>query len=179
ESFQRAQATRARQPRAFTGQTLDKRPLDLPPLNLRHLKRLTDDTGLFQHARFTVPNYREGYTTDDNARALIAATHLEEWGEESANEPGDLAACYLAFLTHAFDPRSGRFRNFMAYERHWLEEVGSEDSHGRALWALGTVIGRSAQPGLCGAAGKLFEPAVAAIPGLTNPRARGFALLGG
>lgn len=178
ESFQRAQETRARHPRAFTGQTLDKRPLDLPLLNLRHLMRLTDDTGLFQHACFTVPNYQEGYTTDDNARALIAVTHLEELGEEPANDSRDLAACYLAFLTYAFDPRTGRFRNFMSYQRHWLEEIGSEDSHGRALWALGTVIGRSTQSGLCGAAGKLFEPALAALPGLTSPRAWAFALLG-
>jgi glycosyltransferase involved in cell wall biosynthesis len=179
ESFIRAQETRTRVPRAaFTGLTVASRPPEMPPLNLCHMLRLTDGTGMIQHACHTVPRYGEGYATDDNARALIVAVGLEELGERLANGMRDWAARYLAFLVHAFEPISGRFRNFLSYDRRWLEDVGSEDSHGRSLWALGTVIGRSLQPGLCGAAGHVFEPALAPLPDLRSPRAWAFALLG-
>jgi glycosyltransferase involved in cell wall biosynthesis len=179
ESFVRAQEARATAPRpAFTGLTLARRPPELPPLNLAHLLRMTDGTGLIQHACGTVPRYAEGYATDDNARALIAAVRLEELGEYLANGKPDLAARYLAFLVHAFEPKSGRFRNFLSYDRRWLEDIGSEDSHGRALWGLGTVIGRSSQSGLCGAAGHIFELALAPLADLKFPRTWAFALLG-
>jgi glycosyltransferase involved in cell wall biosynthesis len=179
ESFARAQEIRTTAPRpAFTGLTLARRPPELPPLNLDHLHRLTDDTGLIQHACHTVPKYSEGYATDDNARALIVAVRLEELGERLAHEIHDLASRYLAFLVHAFEPNSGRFRNFLSYNRRWMEDAGSEDSHGRALWSLGTVIGRSIQPGLCGAAGTIFEPALAPLPTFAALRAWAFALLG-
>ena len=102
---------------------------------------MTDDTGMLQHATFTIPNYREGYSIpDDNARALIVSTLLEELG---SGEAFKLASRYLAFIGYAFNTESGRFRNFMDYQRHWLEKNGSDDSHGRHLWALGTVLGRS------------------------------------
>jgi glycosyltransferase involved in cell wall biosynthesis len=179
ESFVRAQESRATAPRpAFTGLTLARRPPELPPLNLDHLHRFTDDTGLIQHACHTVPKYAEGYATDDNARALIVAVRLEELGELLVSEINDLAARYLAFLVHALEPKSGRFRNFLSYDRRWTETIGSEDSHGRALWSLGTVIGRSTQPGLYGAAGSIFEPALAPLAGFSAPRAWAFALLG-
>ncbi len=95
---------------------------------------MTDDTGMLQHSIFSVPNPREGYTTDDNARALIVSTRLE-----NANEPKclNLSRRYLAFLWLAFNDDAGRFRNFLSYDRNWLEQVGSEDSHGRALWSIG------------------------------------------
>lgn len=152
--------------------TLEKRPPELPILNLNHLRRLTDDTGLVQHSCFTVPNYDEGYATDDNARALIAAVSLEEQGEAL-----DLASRYLAFLRHSFNAQTGRFRNFLSYDRRWLEEGGSDDCQGRSLWALGTVIGRSNDSGLRGVAGQLVESALPAIAGLTSPRAWAFILL--
>ncbi len=136
---------------------------------------MTDATGMLQHAIFTVPNYREGYTTDDNARALIVSALLEELGYGEAQ---DLSTRYLAFLWHAFHAENGRFRNFMDYERHWLEEIGSDDSHGRALWALGTVLGRSNTPSLHSMAGRVFEQALPAIHDTTSPRAWAFALLG-
>jgi hypothetical protein len=178
ESFWHAQEERTRHPRfAFAGHTLDRRPPDLPSPNLNHLRRMTDGTGLVQHACFTVPNYREGYATDDNARALMAAVFLEELGEEEWGQAYDLAARYLAFLVHAFNPQTGRFRNFLSYERRWLEKTGSEDCHGRALWGLGTVIGRSNQPGLRGAAGQLFEAALPAVSAFASPRAWAFTLL--
>lgn len=159
----------------FTVKPLDKRPGELPPLKLDHLERMTDKTGILQHALFTVPNYREGYTTDDNARALMVGALLEELGQGEAIE---LSLRYLAFLGYAFNPEIGRFRNFMDYQRHWLEESGSDDSHGRALWALGTVLGRSTTPGLQSMASRLFEQALAAILETTSPRAWAFALIG-
>jgi glycosyltransferase involved in cell wall biosynthesis len=149
--------------------------LDLPPLRLDHLLRMTDDTGLAQHAIMAVPNYNEGYTTDDNARALIAAVWLEA-ADAPAGRP--LAARYMAFLWHAFNADTGRFRNFMGYDRRWLEEVGSEDSHARALWALGTVLSRSADRSLCGVAQTLFAQALPAALRLEHPRPWGLALLG-
>jgi hypothetical protein len=158
-------------------QTLEKRPPELPALNLNHLRRLTDGTGLVQHACFTVPNYDEGYATDDNARALIVAVSLEEQGEDASGEAFNLACRYLAFLRHAFDSRTGRFRNFMCYDRRWQEERGSDDCHGRSLWGLGTVIGRSNHAGLRGVAGQLVESALPAITTLTSPRAWSFILL--
>ncbi len=177
ESFLRAHEDRVRHPRAFPGLTLDRRPPELPLLNLSHLHRLTDDTGLVQHSRFTVPNYNEGYTTDDNARGLMVAVLLEELGEDSAGLAYDLASRYLAFLLHAWNPHAQRFRNVLSFERRWLEKAGSEDCHGRALWGLGMVMGRSAHAGLRGAAGLLFEAALPAVESFTSPRAWAFTLL--
>ncbi len=159
---------------------------ETPVLKLDHIERLTDGIGMFQHAVFNVPNYNEGYTTDDNARALIVTVQLEEVKRLGKNETEQQALArvqelgnrYLAFLWHAFNPEEGRFRNFMSYDRHWLEEVGSEDSHGRALWALGTVLARSKREGLQGMAGRLFEAALPAVGDFISPRAWAFALLG-
>ena len=154
---------------------LDKRAGDLPPLKLDHLRHITDDTGIFQHAIFTIPNYREGYTTDDNARALLVSALLEEVGN---TEAVDLATRYLAFTWYAFNTETRRFRNFMDYQRNWLEESGSDDSHGRALWALGTVLGRSNIPELHNMAGRMFQQSLLAILETTSPRAWAFALIG-
>src|SRR6185312_16142643 len=118
-----------------------------------------DDTGILQHAVFSVPNCQEGYTTDDNARALAVTVLLQESRVFDHEIPANLSRRYLAFLGFAFQSKLGRFRNFLGYDRQWRERIGSEDSHGRALWALGTVLGRSADPGLRGASGQLFEAA--------------------
>jgi hypothetical protein len=139
---------------------------------------MTDHTGLLQHAVYSVPNYREGYATDDNARALIVTVLMEQLGMSAENESEKLASRYLAFLWHAFNSSTGRFRNFLNYERQWHEAEGSEDSHGRALWGLGTVLGRSKSPGLRGAAGRLFEAATPAIRTFSSPRAWAFSALG-
>lgn len=177
-SFEMARRDRMREPRVtFADKTPAKRFDELPSLKLDHLHRLTDDTGLLQHATFAVPNYGEGYTTDDNARALVLTCLLEQLGE---TEPsiGNLAARYLAFLGHALNPANGRFRNLLSYSRAWSEAQGSEDCHGRALWALGTVLGRSKDQSLRGAAGRLFEIGVPAVVTFSSPRAWAFALLG-
>ncbi len=110
---------------------------------------------MFQHAVFNVPNFLEGYTTDDNARAYILTALLDELGdaEGRTHDTGSLGSTYLAFLWNAFNDETNRFRNFMSFERNWLEAVGSEDSHGRALWALGTALGRSRSRGTAASRG--------------------------
>ena len=179
DSFERARQERMRRPRpAFAVKPLLERPVDLPALKPDHLHRLTDDVGIMQHAVFTVPNYDEGYTTDDNARGLIAAVLLEGAEDAAIDEAHDLASRYLAFLWHAFDGPSGRFRNFLSFDRRWLEQAGSEDSNARALWAIGVVVGRSIHAGLRGPAGRLFNQALPAVLDFTSPRAWAFALFG-
>jgi hypothetical protein len=133
---------------------------------------------MLQHAIYSIPYYNEGYTTDDNARALIVSTLLNSSPLSASNEHLALSRRYLAFLWLAFHDKTGRFRNFLSYDREWQEEVGSEDSHGRALWALGTVLGISEDAGLRGAAGRLFEAAVSATLSFTSPRAWAFSILG-
>jgi glycosyltransferase involved in cell wall biosynthesis len=175
-SFQRARGERMWN--LSTHETASRRVNSLPPLKLNHLKQMTDDTGMFQHAVFTVPNNSEGYTTDDNARALIVSILLEQLGADEQAEGKKLTARYMAFLCLALNPANGRFRNFLSYERQWLEAQGSEDSHGRALWALGVVLNRSNDEGLRGLAGRLFEQALPAVLSFTSPRAWAFSLLG-
>jgi hypothetical protein len=178
-SFGQARTDRMREPRVtFADGAVDKCLNELPALRLDHLHRLTDDTGLLQHATFAVPNYAEGYTTDDNARALVLTVLLEQLGHPNSLGTDNLASRYLAFLGHALNPANGRFRNILSYARTWSDELGSEDCHGRALWALGTVLGRSKDQALRGAAGHLFEIAVPAAVAFTSPRAWAFALLG-
>src|ERR1051326_742451 len=176
ESFDRARAERRHfiAP-GFKVKALDHRTAELPPLKLDHLHRMTDETGMLQHALFTVPNYREGYTTDDNARALMVSALLETLGSSEALE---LTSRYLAFVWYAFNTGTGRFRNFMDYDRRWIEESGSDDSHGRALWALGTLMGRVNTPALHSMACRLFEQALPTILDTTSPRAWAFALIG-
>jgi glycosyltransferase involved in cell wall biosynthesis len=176
ESFERARAERRNfTPPGFTAKALDKSSGDFPPLKLDHLRHMTDETGMLQHAIFTIPNYREGYTIDDNARALMVSVFLEEAG---SGVSFDLASRYLAFIWYAFNTETGRFRNFMDYQRQWREDSGSDDSHGRTLWSLGTVLGRSVSPALHDMAGWMFEQALPAILTTTSPRAWAFALIG-
>jgi hypothetical protein len=157
--------------------TLDQRPRELPELKLNHLSRMTDSTGVFQHAVFTVPNFSEGYCTDDNARAFILAVLLGELGEEPERVRTITTTC-AAFLHHAFDTNMGRFHNHMSFDRHWLDDCGSEDCQGRALWALGTGVGRSGSRGVQMIAGQLFAHALPAFTNFTSPRAWAFGLIG-
>jgi glycosyltransferase involved in cell wall biosynthesis len=180
ESFQRASADRKATPRkAFAGWTLASRPYDLPPLRLNHIVRMSDGTGIFQHATFNVPNFHEGYCTDDNARALILCILLEELGGRPPEELLDRqATSYLAFLSAALNQETHRFRNFMSHGRQWLEEAGSEDSHARALWALGTCAGRSHNEGHQRLSAQLFVRGLPTVEAFTSPRAWAFTLLG-
>ena len=179
ESFERARASLSVRPRqAFAARTLDNRPYELPPLKLDHLFRMTDNTGIFQHAIFNVPNFAEGYCTDDNARAFILTLLLEETTSLATHSEFErLASIYLAFLWHAFDQETCRFRNFMNHERRWLERAGSEDSHARALWAAGTALGRSTNEGHRNLCALLFQRGLPTVENFTSPRAWAFALL--
>ncbi|HEX4643998.1 MAG TPA: glycosyltransferase family 4 protein [Verrucomicrobiae bacterium] len=177
-SFESARVERAVLSRkSFATKTLDEQPRALPELKLDHLARMTDATGLFQHAIFTVPNFSEGYCTDDNARAFILAVLLDEM-EEEPESTRRLATTYAAFLHHAFDPKTKRFHNFMSFDRRWTDEQGSEDSHGRALWALGLGVGRSPYRSFQVMAGQIFAEALPTVLEFTAPRSWAFSLLG-
>jgi hypothetical protein len=179
QSFERARVEHAQRLRtAFRARTLATRPSELPQVNLEHIAVMTDDTGILQHATFNVPRYDEGYCVDDNARALMLMTILEDAGSYDPKLVRSLSSRYLAFVSNAFNAPIGRFRNFMSHSRSWREEQGSEDSHGRALWALGTVVGCSADPGRHSLAGALFHAALPAVSAFSSPRAWAFALLG-
>jgi glycosyltransferase involved in cell wall biosynthesis len=149
---------------------------DLPELKLDHLRLLTDDTGILQHARFTIPDRSRGYTTDDNARALIAVLMAQD--KLPDEDLPVLAGRYLGFLNYAFNEQAGRFRNFLGYDRSWQEEIGSEDCHGRALWALGTAVAISPLEGQRAMALELFERALPAIEELQASRSLSFAIVG-
>ncbi|HUX40604.1 MAG TPA: glycosyltransferase family 4 protein [Rectinemataceae bacterium] len=180
ESFAQARTDRKARPRtAFAGWTLAKRPYELPPLKLDHVERMSDGTGIFQHALFNVPNLPEGYCTDDNARGFILCNQLGGLiGQPQAESLDRLASRYLAYLSAALNGATGRFRNFMSHERRWLEEEGSEDSHARALWALGVGAGGSRDEGHRKLCLQLFERALPVVEGLGSPRAWAFSLLG-
>jgi glycosyltransferase involved in cell wall biosynthesis len=167
----------ARSRKSLSTKTLDQKPRELPELKLSHLSRMTDSTGIFQHAILTVPNFSEGYCTDDNARAFILAVLLSELGEEP-ERVRTLATTYAAFLHHAFDLRVKRFHNHMSFDRRWLDEQGSEDCQGRALWALGVGVGRSPYRSFQIMAGQLFALALPALTEFTSPRAWAFGLIG-
>jgi glycosyltransferase involved in cell wall biosynthesis len=178
ESFQKTRLGRQDQPnKPLVVRTLAEQQADLPNWRLDHLVRMSDATGMLQHATYTIPNYDEGYCTDDNARALLLTVHIEELGQSGA-EIERLATRYAAFLQAAFHPETRRFRNFLGFDRRWLEEKGSDDSHGRALWALGTCVARSRRPDLPTWAAAHFDQALPTILETTSPRAWAFSLLG-
>ena len=210
ESFSRVRSDRMEKPRVqFSARATPKALNRLPELNLHHFHALTDDTGILQHAIFTIPNRGEGHTTDDNARALILTVMLESQNAEPNQDEPDqdepnqgaerdalqrnlphiyppdplaliqnFSGRYLSFLEHSFNAAKCRFRNFLGYDRRWNEAEGSEDCHGRALWALGTVIGQSSDEGLCSAAGRIFESALPGVVDFRSPRACAYTLLG-
>jgi len=147
-----------------------------PDMQIGHLLSMCDDTGLFQHAIHSIPDRSHGYCIDDNARALLLACALHTTGEELL--PEVLTARLAAFLQHAWNPATRRFRNFMSFDRVWLEESGSEDSHGRTLWALGECARSDISPSRRQWAQNLFDAALPAAEGFSSPRAWAFSLLG-
>lgn len=150
--------------------------LSVPQLKLDHLFTMSDHTGIFQHAIYNVPNFHEGYCTDDNARAFIFTVLLGELGL-SSQATDRLASSYLAFLWYAFDNNTGRFRNFMSYSRKWLELHGSEDSHARALWAVSTALGRSKNAQHRNLCALLFQRGLPSVARFSSPRAWAFTLI--
>ncbi len=178
EAFARAAADHAAaRPSPRRTAPPERAPMPLPPHQPDHVFRLSDATGILQHSLFSVPNPTHGYCTDDNARALILLLLWDEIGETTP-ATRTLATRYAGFLAHALHPGTRRFRNFLGYDRRWLEEEGSEDSHGRALWALGSCVGRARDRGLRRLAARLFTEALPAVVGLAHPRTWAFALLG-
>jgi Glycosyl transferases group 1/Glycosyltransferase Family 4 len=147
-----------------------------PEMRISHLLSMCDDTGLFQHAVHSVPDRSHGYCVDDNARALLLACALNNPSEERL--PEALTARLASFVQHAWNPDTRRFRNFMSFDRRWLEDRGSEDSHGRTLWALGECARGDASPPRRRWSASLFTEALPAVEAFLSPRAWSFALLG-
>ncbi|HEX4412350.1 MAG TPA: glycosyltransferase family 4 protein [Lacipirellulaceae bacterium] len=178
ESFQRARHGRAATlAKTRAVRTLDAEPPQFPQMRFEHLLQMTDSTGVIQHATYSIPNFEEGYCLDDNARGLVLTVLLEELGVDSIDIQR-AGTSYAAFLNFAFDNSTGRFRNFLSFDRHWLEDAGSDDSVGRAAWAVGACIGRTKRRAFHAWAAQLFEPAVNAVVETTSPRAWAFALIG-
>jgi hypothetical protein len=174
ESFGRARAAVSLIPNG--GPVVLSSDYPMPEIKLDHLFTMSDQTGIFQHAIYSVPNYHEAYCTDDNARAFIFTVLLEELrGPEEAVRR--LSTSYLAFLWHAFDANKSRFRNFMSFSREWLEVCGSEDSHARALWAVATALGRSKNAGHRALCALLFQRALPGVSRFSSPRAWAFSLI--
>jgi glycosyltransferase involved in cell wall biosynthesis len=148
----------------------------VPAMQTGHFLSMCDDTGLFQHAVHSVPDRSHGYCLDDNARALLLACALNNPGEQRLSEV--LTARFAAFVQHAWNPDTRRFRNFMGFDRTWLEDQGSEDSHGRTLWALGEAARGDTSPSRRRWAAALFVQALRTAESIRSPRAWAFMLLG-
>jgi glycosyltransferase involved in cell wall biosynthesis len=148
----------------------------LPTIALDHLCAMTDDTGLFQHAIHSVPDRAHGYCVDDNARALLLTTVLSRVGDAPVTER--MTSSFASFVQHAWNGDAKRFRNFMSFDRRWLEQQGSEDSHGRTLWALGAAARFDSSTARRHWAAALFAEALQVVESFGSPRAWVFTLLG-
>jgi glycosyltransferase involved in cell wall biosynthesis len=147
-----------------------------PEMRIDHLLSMCDDTGLLQHAVHSVPDRHHGYCVDDNARALLLACALNHHDERRL--PEELTSRFAAFVQHAWNRDTRRFRNFMSFDRRWLEDKGSEDSHGRTLWALGECSRGDANLSRRRWAEALFAEALPTVKDFCSPRAWAFTLLG-
>jgi len=141
-----------------------------------HIFRLTDDTGMLQHSKYSLPDSNHGYTTDDNARALIMALMLYERHEKKKYL--DLVYRYASFILNAQNEK-GKFKNFMGYDRKWLEEEGSEDCFGRCLWALGFALSNEHTPqGVKYGLLHILRNAMPHVAALNSPRAKAYSTIG-
>ena len=147
-----------------------------PQMQLGHFLSMCDDTGLLQHAVHSVPDRSHGYCVDDNARALLVSCALSSLGDPSLSDA--LTTRLAAFIQDAWNPDNGRFRNFMSFDRRWLEDIGSEDSHGRTVWALGECARSDVKASRRRWAASLFLKALPAAERFHSPRAWAFTLLG-
>jgi hypothetical protein len=147
----------------------------LPEIRTDHLLSMCDSTGLLQHAVHGIPDRSHGYCVDDNARALLFSSSLT--GTGASRLPEMLTTRFAAFVQHAWNPDTQRFRNFMSYDRRWLEDRGSEDSHGRTLWALAVCATKDADPARRAWAKRLLKAALPAVEAFTSPRVWAFTLL--
>ena len=141
------------------------------PMN--HLDRMTDSTGLIQHAIYSIPRRESGYTTDDNARALRLTVRL--WDCDPNDEMLDRVTCYLSFLEHARHPVKG-FHNFMSFQRDWLDAGGCGDCQGQAVLALAEVVGSRLPAGIRSVARELLESSLPAMKDLRSLRAQAYLI---
>lgn len=155
----------------------DESQLSLPPLNLLQLRVLTDYTGILQHAKFNIPDRSHGYCIDDNARSLILSVMLQNEVQD-VDEANRLTSVYLSFIDYAYNSDNGKFRNFMSYERQWLDEEGSEDSTGRTMWALGYTAATTNVGNFYRHSNNLFKKSLEKIDHITHPRALAYLILG-
>ena len=170
-------AERGHRPRPLTAAIAPTEALeDLPDPDLRHVWNMTDDTGILQHALYSIPHRRHGYSVDDNARALNAISLHWRLYEDDSVVP--LINTYLAFLVDAFNSERKRFRNFLSYDRNWPEQEGSEDSHGRSLWALGLATANAPNTSILSLAVRLFGEALQPTEQFTSLRAIAFTVIG-
>jgi glycosyltransferase involved in cell wall biosynthesis len=161
---------------AYT-QPESKVAFEMPSIDTRHIEAMTDDTGIFQHAIGPIPNRLEGYCVDDNARALLVCARLAKLGSASPTTDR-LINTYLSFIHHAWNPEESRFRNFMSFDRRWLESVGSEDCHGRVIWGLGEFVSGNSAPELRKIALSILDNSIESVRSFTSPRAWAYAILG-
>lgn len=162
---------------AGTPERADTRILGaLPEINLQHMRIMTDDTGILQHAKYSIPDRTHGYCVDDNARALIVAASYYSLRKDKDIIP--LIQTYLSFMHYSFNPENGRFRNFMSYDRRWLEEIGSDDSHGRSIWGLGVAIQYAPHDSIRNMAVRLFLDGLPAVESFKSPRSWAFVIIG-
>ena len=150
---------------------------EYPPIKLNHLQTMTDNTGMLQHARYSIPDRSHGYCTDDNARALLLSVMLQD-DVQDVDELNRLSSIYLSYLDFAWNPEKGRFRNFMSYSRDWLDEEGTEDSNGRAIWALGYAAANSSRSNFYLHSNSLFRMSFPVVRSISHPRALAYSMLG-
>jgi hypothetical protein len=146
-----------------------------PPIRLDFLKALTDDTGILQHTKYSIPNRKEGYTTDDNARALIACIKFLQLNDDS--NVRELANTYLSFLFH-MQRTDGKFHNLLSYDRGFLDDIGSEECMGRSLWACGYAILTNLSKGIKHTSKEIFDKGFRHASSFKSPRAKAFTILG-
>lgn len=151
--------------------------ISLPPIDLGQIRRLTDCTGILQHARYTVPDRTHGYCIDDNARALMLCIMLQNEAHDK-EELRRLSSTYLSFIDYAYNPANGKFRNFMSYQREWKEEEGSEDSFGRTMWALGYTTAYTQVRNFYHHADYLLRKGLEHSDSLSYPRSLAYLILG-
>lgn len=150
-------------------------PLILPTFSLLHIKRLTDDTGIIQHAKFGIPNLKDGYCMDDNARALLMA--LMAYKQKKDTTALELCPTYLSYI-HYMQNKDGTFRNFLSFKRDYLDEHGSEDSFGRTVWALGYLLGNAPNDAYYQSGKEIFFKAYPNFEKLKSIRSISYTLIG-
>jgi len=176
DTFRRSKEEFKRTGRLIVPTSKDKKIPTLPEINFTHLINLTDSTGIFQHANYTFPNRNEGYCSDDNARALLVAfMHKYTLKDASLDRYIDT---YLTFIHHSFNPETGLFRNFMSYDRRWLEDSGSKDCNGRIIFVLGYIIKNTSSNPLLALVKSLFDKSIKNMVSFKSPRAIAYIIMG-